>query len=75
VTKQPDLFTPMCAAHRTRQGRLFDTDGPADSALCCGACGRPLTPTPFGSLCCPRGHGRLVEETDDERCGSWFDAD
>jgi hypothetical protein len=27
VTRQPDLFAPMCAAVRARQGRLFDTDG------------------------------------------------
>jgi hypothetical protein len=71
--KQPDLFRPMCADVSARQGRLFDDDGPADSALSCGVCGRALTRTPSGFLACPRGHGYLLEEHDGDRCGRWFD--
>lgn len=75
MTKQPDLFRPMCATVRTKQPTLF-ADGPRESALSCGQCGRPLIRTPTGFLCCPAGCGRLIEAVDDAApCGSWFTED
>jgi hypothetical protein len=59
---QPDLFLPMCATVRGRQGELFD---PADAPPCgltCQECGRALVHTESGYLCCPRGHGKLLTE-------------
>jgi hypothetical protein len=73
VHRQPDLFRPMCGEAHARQGRLFDDDAPADSALHCEVCGEYLTHTPSGYLACPKGHGKLRADVDDERCGSWFD--
>jgi hypothetical protein len=64
VHRQPDLFRPMCGEAHARQGRLFDDDGPADSALHCEVCDEYLTHTPSGYLACPNGHGRLVVAED-----------
>jgi hypothetical protein len=50
----------MCATHRTRPGRLFDTSSPAAVAFRCPECGQWLERTPSGFLVCPLGHGRLV---------------
>ncbi len=58
----------------TRQPGLFDQDGPEVSDLACASCGELLVRTQSGYLACPRGHGRLISETD-EPCGSWFDRD
>jgi hypothetical protein len=60
VTRQDDLYDPMCATHKARQGRLFDTRGPAAVAFRCPECGHWLERTPSGFLVCPPGHGRLV---------------
>ena len=60
MTRQGDLFHPMCATHHARQGQLFDTRGPAAVAVRCPECGHWLERTPSGFLACPRGHGRLV---------------
>jgi hypothetical protein len=75
MTRQPDMYSPYLARVRSRQGRLFDTNGPPLSALSCVACGRPLERTPGGYLACPRGHGKLLTEAiDDERPpGPWLD--
>jgi hypothetical protein len=66
MTRQDDLFDPMCATHRTRQGRLFDTDGPRAMWLRCQVCGRFLERTPSGYLACPAGHGRLLREAESD---------
>jgi hypothetical protein len=75
MTRQPSLYDPMCAAVRSRQGCLFDTDGPALSGLSCVECGEPMERTPSGYLCCPKGHGRLLEAIDPpaaEPSGLWI---
>ena len=47
----------------------------------CEDCGHFLERTPSGWLACPNGHGKLVQESDDDpqpdddRWGSWFDDD
>jgi len=62
MTRQPDLYHPMLATVRARQGRLFDTDGPTAQSLRCSECGHDLERTPSGYLACPLGHGRLIRE-------------
>ena len=65
MTRQPDLFSPCLAHVSSRQGRLFDANGPPLSALSCVTCGQPLVRTPSGYLACPRGHGKLLTEAID----------
>jgi hypothetical protein len=73
----------MCARVTGHQGRLFDTEGPAASELRCERCTRYLERTPSGFRACPRGHGKLIREAeddpqpedDDERWGRWFGAE
>lgn len=74
MTTQPTLFDH--ANTRTRQGTLFDDDGPRESGLSC-ECGEPLIRTPSGYLSCGRGCGKLREDVADQggESGSWFDAD
>ena len=52
MTTQPDLFQPMCATARGRQGLLFD--GSAVD-LPCPVCGRLQVVTESGFLTCPKG--------------------
>jgi hypothetical protein len=61
---QPDLFSPMLARSHHRQAQLFDQASAidADSDLTCIECGAKLVRTD-GYLCCPSGHGRLIECT------------
>lgn len=60
------------ATTTAHQAELFDTDGPELSALSCDCCGEPMERTPSGYLCCPRGHGRLIEVASDD-CNGLFD--
>jgi hypothetical protein len=62
VTRQPDLFLPMCARSIARQGQLFDTGGPPALTATCRKCGEYLERTPSSYLACPRGHGKLLTE-------------
>jgi hypothetical protein len=72
MTRQPDLFRPMCASVRARQGELFDTGGPPATWLRCRHCGRFLARTPSGFLACPMGHGKLLREaTDPQSADEW----
>jgi hypothetical protein len=72
MTRQPNLFDPMCATVRTQQPKLW-ADGPRESSLTC-ECGEPLLATQSGFLCCPLGHGRLFEAANDPK--NWqFDED
>jgi len=52
VTTQPDLFRPMCATVRGRQGELFDRADPPPCGLSCGECGRGMVRTASGYLSC-----------------------
>jgi hypothetical protein len=61
MTRQADLFRPMCAPVVTQQGQLFDpADGPGSPHRC--QCGEYLERTESGYLCCPKGHGKLLTE-------------
>src|SRR5271168_3803571 len=61
MTRQADLFRPMCARVVTQQGQLFDpADGPGSPHRC--ECREYLERTPSGYLACPRGHGKLLTE-------------
>jgi len=71
MTTQPQFWGPSNTS--TRQARLFE-DGPRESELSC-ECGRPLIHTPSGYLTCPGGCGRLLELTEAEPCGAWFEPD
>ena len=62
MTRQPDLFLPMCARVSARQPELFDMPGPPAVNLTC-SCGHYLERTPSGFLACPRGHGKLRTES------------
>jgi hypothetical protein len=64
MTRQDDLFLPMCATIRTRQAALFDTGGPTAQSLRCSECGHYLERTPSGYLACPLGHGKLIRESE-----------
>ena len=64
MTRQPDLFLPMCARTMGRQATLFDTDGPPAQTARCKQCQDFLELTPSGYLCCPNGHGKLLCATD-----------
>lgn len=72
MNTQPTFFGH--ANTRTRQPRMFDDAGPAESNLSC-ECGEPLTRTPSGFLCCPLGHGKLMEAANDPRRWDGDDAD
>jgi hypothetical protein len=76
ATTQGDLFRPMCATTRGRQAVLFDqaAAADADSDLGCSVCGRFLVRTD-GYLCCPMGHGRLIETSSGEDLGELFTGD
>ncbi len=81
---QHDLFRPACGRSHHRQARLFDPNGveAGDCGIACEACGAFLVRTD-SHLCCPNGHGKLVEmasaaapaDDDDTERGSglWFE--
>jgi hypothetical protein len=73
MTTQGQFWGPSNTS--TRQARLFDDDGPRESDLSCGQCGRPLIHTPSGYLSCSAGCGKLLELTEAEPCGAWFEPD
>jgi hypothetical protein len=60
MTRQRDLFRPMCATVRTAQRELFDTGG-RSSPLRCEQCGEHLEHTASGFVACPRGCGKLTD--------------
>ena len=60
---QRDLFSPMLARSFHLQGELFNQPAAdADSDRRCHECQSFLVRTASGFLCCPRGHGKLIEE-------------
>ena len=63
---QADLYRSCTGKHYVRQVELFSIDdcGPTVD-LHCALCHAELVRTPSGYLCCPEGHGRLIEETDE----------
>lgn len=77
MTRQPHLYDDIMAEVRSYQMRLFDPNAAeaGDSDLSCSVCGSYLVQTASGYLCCPRGHGRLLADCTDDRCGSWFEPD
>ena len=68
---QRELFRPMCGRTTARQGELFPAGLDEVSDLACCVCDARLVRTPSGYLVCPRGHGRLVAES--ESSGKWFE--
>jgi hypothetical protein len=68
VHRQPDLFSPMLARVTSQQGQLFDPQDAraGDSYRRCRECGAYLVRTESGFLCCPAGHGRLIDERGNE---------
>lgn len=62
MMRQEDLFNPFSREY-AEQGELFE-GGPELSALSCVECGEALERTPGGYLCCPKGHGKLLNEAD-----------
>jgi hypothetical protein len=58
------LYDSATATVRSRQATLFDPNAveAGDSALTCCTCGRQMVRTESGYLCCPVGHGRLIDE-------------
>jgi hypothetical protein len=64
VTRQPHLYDDATATLTSRQATLFDANDAAacDSALTCCTCDRPMVRTESGFLCCPTGHGKLIDK-------------
>lgn len=64
MTRQPHLYDDATATVTSRQARLFDPNAAeaGDSALTCCTCGRAMVRTESGFLCCPAGHGKLLDE-------------
>jgi hypothetical protein len=58
------LYDDSTATVTSREATLFDPYDVAagDSPVTCGTCGRPMVRTESGCLCCPAGHGRLIDE-------------
>jgi hypothetical protein len=72
MSRQGDLFRPMCAAHHGHQGDLFPDQTDAETALHCEQCGCYLVHTPSGYLACPGGHGKLRLDVPSEPSGLCF---
>ena len=64
MTRQPHLYDDSTATVTSRQATLFNPNNAAagDSPLTCCTCGRPMVRTESGYLCCPAGHGKLIDE-------------
>src|SRR5262249_27499642 len=64
VTRQPHFYDDTTATITSRQATLFDPNDVAagDSLLTCCTCGRPMVRTASDYLCCPAGHGKLIDE-------------
>lgn len=68
MTRQPHLFDDCTATITTTQPGLFNPNAveAGDSASTCRNCGRPMLRTESGFLCCPVGHGKLIDERGNE---------
>lgn len=68
------MFRPMCGRHSSRQAELPGLESAGhgrESGLSCCECGAPLVETECGWVCCPNGHGKLLDES--EPFGAWFE--
>jgi hypothetical protein len=76
------LYDDSTATFTSRQATLFNPNNAAagDSPLTCCTCARLMVRTESGYLCCPAGHGRLIDEgvpepdQDDENVAGLADA-
>jgi hypothetical protein len=71
------LYDAATATVTSRQATLFDPNDVAagDSPLKCCTCHRPMVRTDSGYLCCPAGHGRLIDERATDRGSDQDDHD
>jgi hypothetical protein len=77
MTRQPHLYDAATATVTSRQATLFDPNDVAagDCPLTCRTCDRPMVRTASGYLCCPAGHGKLIDEGATDRAPDQDDQD